>query len=154
MRLIQATLLLAFIFFSQTGYGADEKIQVPVFVIEVSLSSEAREKITMSGESIKGSIYFDGDGTPLPDVKTAPLRDVFLGKYEFELEKEGSITINNASISKEAYERLKDKNYHYFVNIYSGRRVFENNILNGGYSDGRLEDLLAGKKIIVFCDLL
>lgn len=148
------SLLLAFILFSQTGYTANDKIPVPKFVIAVTLSSEATEKLKISGESIKGTIYFDGDGTPLPDVKTAPFRDVFLGKYEFELEKEGSVTIKNASISKEAYTRLKDKNYHYFVNVYSGRQIFENNILAGGYSDGRLKDLLDGKMIKVSCDLL
>jgi hypothetical protein len=139
--------------FPLMSIATEEIIKVPVFEIEVTLTNEAREKIQSSGETIKGAIYFDGNGTPLPNIKTAPFRDVFLGKYEFELEKEGVIKISDATVSMEAYSRLDDQNYFYFVNVYSGRRVFKNNVLRGGYADGRFEDLKAGKKIQISCGL-
>ena len=132
---------------------AEEQIKVPTFEIEVMLTSEAREKLQSSGKSIKGAIYFDGNGTSLPNVKTAPFRDVILGNYEFELEKEGVIKVSNATISKEAYSRLDDKNYFYFVNVYPGRRVFKSNVLRGGYADGKFEELKAGNKIKINCGL-
>jgi hypothetical protein len=154
MRKLQTLLILAVTLLTTQAHSTDEIIHVPEFVIEVSVSSEASTKLRESGESIKGSIFFDGTGTPLPGIKTAPFREVFLGKYDFELEKEGSVIIKNATISKEAYSRLKDKNYYYLINIYSGRRVFKNNILSGGYADGRLEDLQSGKKIEITCGLL
>ena len=148
--------LLVFLIFLLPSMScvAEEQIKVPIFEIEVTLTSEARQKLLSSGESIKGAIYFDGNGTPLPNVKTAPFRDVFLGNYEFEIEKEGIIRIHDATISKEAYSRLDDENYFYFLNVYSGRRVFKNNVLRGGYADGRFEDLKAGKKIQISCGLL
>ena len=147
-------ILLIVSIFCMVGCIGEEKVAVPKFVIEVALTEEASEKLKQSGESIKGTIFFDGNGTPLPGVKTAPFRDVFLGKYDFELGKEENITIENASISKEAFSRLKDKNYYYLVNIYSGRRVFKNNILNCGYADGRFQNLKSGKEIKIVCGLL
>jgi hypothetical protein len=146
-------MLLAFSLFSQQANSADERIPVPEFVLAISLTNDASRKLEQAGESIKGAIYFDGDGFPVPDTKTAPFREVFLGQYDFELEDAGDLAIKNASISKEAFLRLKNSNYHYFVNVYSGRRVFAENILTCGYADGRLDELAAGKRIEINCDL-
>ncbi len=129
-------------------------IIVPEFSITITLDELTKEKLNQAGESIKGVIYFDGDGTPLPGVKTAPMRDVVLGSHEFELENPGTLKIDSATISSEAYSRLSDKNYHFFINVYSGRRAFKNNVLDGGYAQGRFEDLNAGKSIKIHCTRL
>lgn len=140
--------------YAQHAYSADERIPVPEFVLEISLTDEAEKKLEQAGESIKGTIYFDGDGSALPDIKTAPFRDVFLGQHGFELEKARTLTVKNARISREAFSRLNDSNYHYFVNLYSGRRVFARNILSGCYAYGRVDELQAGKQIEIRCGLL
>jgi hypothetical protein len=146
-------MLLAVSLFAQQADSADERIPVPEFVLEISLTDDASKKLVQAGESIKGAIYFDGDGTPLRGTKTAPFRDVFLGQHDFELENAGDLTIKNASISKEAFLRLNNTNYHYFVNVYSGRRAFAQNILICSFADGRLDELKAGKRIEINCDL-
>jgi hypothetical protein len=135
------------------GHGGST-IDVPQFSITITLDEPASNKLKQAGESIKGAIYFDGDGTPQPGVKTAPMRDVILGSFEFELEESGTIKIDNAVISAEAYSRLSDENYHFFINVYSGRKSFKNNVLSGGYGDGRFKDLQAGKNIKIHCSLL
>ncbi|EDN67744.1 hypothetical protein BGP_2322 [Beggiatoa sp. PS] len=129
-------------------------VLVPEFVIEIRLSELAQEKLTNAEETVKGIIYFDGDGSLLPGIKTAPFRDVFLGEYEFELETSGIIRISDATISSEAYARLSNLDYHFTVNVVSGRRAFNNNILNGGYAQGRLSDFKKEHKILVSCSLL
>ena len=136
------------------GSHGEKTIDVPPFSITITLDEAASKKLKQAGESIKGAIYFDGDGTPQPGVKTAPMRDVILGSFEFELEEPGTIKIDNAVISAEAYSRLSDENYYFFINVYSGRKSFKNNVLSGGYSDGRLKDLEAGKNIKIHCALL
>jgi hypothetical protein len=146
--------LLALAPLAQQANSADERIPVPEFVLEISLTDEADRKLEQAGESIKGTIYFDGDGSPLPDTKTAPFRDVFLGQHGFELEKAGTLTIKKASVSREAFSRLKDSNYHYVVNVYSGRRVFARNMLSGCHAYGRVDELKAGKRIEIRCGLL
>ncbi len=139
-----------------TGHSVPSRppMAVPEFAIHISLTEAATEKLHSAGETIRGAIYFDGDGTPLPDVKTAPHRDVVLGSYEFELHQAGEVRVSDAVISQEAYGRLSDTNYHFFVNVYSGRRAFQNNVLDGGYADGRLSDLDPEKPIEIKCDLL
>ena len=127
---------------------------VPQFAIRVALTQAATQKLHDAGETVRGFILFDGDGTALPNEKTAPYRDVILGSYNFELRQPGEIRVSDAVVSKEAYGRLSDTNYHFFVNVCSGRRAFRNNVLNGGYADGRLNDLDLGKPIEIECDLL
>jgi len=133
------------------AWESGEQLAVPAFSITITLDDEARAKLTNAGETIKAAIYFDGDGTPVPGVKTAPHRDVFLGTYEFELNESGTIQIEDATISAEAYSRLSDKDYHYTINVVSGRRSFENNVLDGGYAQGRHSELDAGKPIKITC---
>jgi hypothetical protein len=64
-----------------------------------------------------------------------------------------TVRISSASVSKKAFLRLDDANYRFFVNVYSGRRVFPRNILRCAYADGRLDDLQAGRRISIHCDL-
>jgi hypothetical protein len=146
-------MLFAFALLAQQAASADESVPVPEFTLEISLTKDASNKLAQAGESMSGTVYFDGDGPPLPGIKTAPFRDVFLGQQDFELEDAGLLTIKNASISKEAFLRLDDQNYHYFVNVYSGRRVFAENILTCSYADGRLDDLKARERIEIHCEL-
>jgi len=132
----------------------DEKIPVPEFFISINLSDNAKEKLKSSGETIKGSIVFDGDGEPIPGIKTAPHRNVILGTHNFELTEPGTIKIADAVISKEADMRLSDQNYYFTINVFSGRRVFTNNILDGGYADGRVLDLKENNIVKISCSLL
>jgi hypothetical protein len=141
-------------FKSHVKSDSDEKIAVHPFLIDIHLTDLAANKLKKSGESIKGTVYFDGDGTPLPKGKSAPFRNVYLGKVEFETKGAGIVSINNAYISKKAHFRLTDKNYHFTINISSGRRVLKNNILSCRSPHGRLKDLEKNKVIKILCELL
>lgn len=127
---------------------------VPEFVIRFSLGEPAAKKLSSAEETIRVSVTFDGDGIPLSKVKAAPNRDVMLGKYSFELRKPGDIRVTDAVISQNAYKRLSDKNFHFTINVTSGRRAFKNNVLQGGYAAGRLSDLDRDKPIEIKCDLI
>jgi hypothetical protein len=129
-------------------------IPVPAFTIRIVLTQDAAEKLAGAGETIHGSIYFDGDGTPLPNVKTAPWRSAFLGWYEFEMSGPGEVTVSDAVISQEAYDRLSDTNYHFTINVSSGRRAFTDNVLDGGVAGGRLTNLDSNRPFEIKCGLL
>ena len=134
--------------------GEGKQIAVPTFSIAIRLDKAAEDKLRGARETIKGAVYFDGDGTPLPGVKTAPHRDVFLGTHEFEIDKPGTIRIEGATISGQAHSRLSDENYHFTINVFSGRRSFKNNVLDGGIAHGRLRDLVGEKTVQIHCKLL
>jgi hypothetical protein len=145
----RVALLAVFVFF-----GCSAKTPVPPFDIQVTLSDAARQKLETAGETIKVAIYFDGDGAPQPGEKTAPSRQVYLGKHVVELRQPGRIRIAEARISEEAVGRLSDPNYHFTINVFSGRRVFSDNVLRNGYAAGLASDLNPTTPIILTCDLL
>jgi hypothetical protein len=142
-----ALLVLAGIAF----WVANANISVPPFDVEVQLTEQARQKLETAGETIIVAIYFDGDGRSRPGEHSAPFRDVFLGSHKVELRHVGKVRITDARISKDAFGRLSDPNYHFFINVYSGRRVFKDNVLNGGYAAGRASDLDPAKPVVVRC---
>jgi hypothetical protein len=126
---------------------------VPAFQIRISLSDQAAKLLSENRETIKGTIYFDGDGSNGIGGGRAPFRNVFLGTYEFELSQPGTVSVSTASISSLAFRRLYSPDYHYTINVYSGRRRLPNNVLNGGYAAGTIRGA-AGTTIGIRCDLL
>lgn len=129
------------------------KTKVPDFQIQISLSKEAAAKLSTSGEWIEGHITFDGDGRKKDGEDTGGGRDVYLGDYEFETNCGGTISVTNAAISEEAFGRLTNSDYFFTVNVFSARRVFTNNILDGGYAGGRISEA-AKSPIAIDCTLL
>ena len=129
------------------------QMPVPAFQIQITLSETAAKKMSDAGESVAGCIIFDGDGRKKHNEHTAPERDVPLGYYEFERKFDGVLYITNATIAKEAFERLTNPDYFFTVNVYSGRHVFENNILDDGYAEGHISDAVKSP-VQIKCDLL
>jgi hypothetical protein len=129
------------------------KIAVPAFQIQITLTENAAKKLSDAGEWIKGVVIFDGDGLKKNNEKTAPERDVPLGTYWFERNGAGVVSITNAAISEEAFTRLTNFDYYFTVNVVSGRRVFKDNILDGGYAEGHISDA-TNSPIQIKCDLL
>ena len=132
----------------------DAQIKVPAFTVRITLDPQAAVKLADAGETIAANLIFDGEGTPQKGAKTAPHRAIILGRYAFELQAPGAFVVEDATLSPEAYSRLSDKNYHFTINVFSGRRHFGNNVLAGGYAQGRLADIQAGEIIEISCTLL
>jgi hypothetical protein len=132
----------------------EAKIPVPSFQIKVTLSDAAAKKLRDAGESIKGFVIFDGDGTPKNhEDSTGGGRAVELGSYWFETAEAGVVSVTDAVILDEAFRRLSDADYYYTINVFSGRRVFRDNILDGGYAEGHISDAVKAP-IEIRCDLL
>ena len=125
---------------------------VPPFQIRITLSEAAAKKLGDAGETIKGSVDFDGDGRSRPGEYTAPMRPVVLGFYEFEIDQPRVVSVDHATISEEAFKRLTDTDYYYTISVYSGRRAFKDNVLDGGYASGHISEA-AKKPIEITCDL-
>jgi hypothetical protein len=87
-------------------------------------------------------VIFDGDGIKMNNENTAPGRDVPLGVYWFEKNSGGVVFITNTTILEEAFRRLTKSDYYFTVNVFSGRHVFKDNILDGGYAAGHIRGAL------------
>ena len=132
---------------------SEARMAVPAFQLQITLSQNAAKKLSDAGESIKGFVMFDGDGRKRNNEETAPERDVPLGSYEFERIGAGIVWVTNATVSEEAFGRLTNSDYYFTVNVVSGRRVFEDNILANGYACGRISEAIKSP-VRIDCDLL
>lgn len=82
-----------------------------------------------------------------------PLRSVYLGVYSFQRAGACTVFVTNAVISAEAVQRLTNSDYYYTVNVASGRHVFADNILDGGFAAGHISDAVKAP-IEIKCDLI
>ena len=137
-----------------TDTNSDLKISVPNFFIQPQFSNRLKAKLLSSGETVSCSIVFDGLGIPKNNKKHDPHRPIFLGEHTIALSITGNVQVSNAYISKEQYDRLSDKNYYVEINTFSSRKVFENNIVDHGFSTFNINDLRKNNVISVKCDLL
>jgi hypothetical protein len=158
-RLVAIVCSLAFVCacHKEVNYDQPEKgpqLAVPPFQIKIILSEAAAKTLRDAHETIKCAVWFDGDGHSRPGEYTAPERQVVLsGRYEFELDQPGVVSVDHATVSEEAFKRLTETDYYYTIKVYSGRRAFKNNVLDGGYAGGHISEATK-KPIEITCDLL
>ncbi len=121
---------------------------LPPVKLVVTVDKAADDWLKEHGESIAGSILFDGDGDPGHVCKTAPFREIILGEHEFELPNPGAMMLNSLSVSVRQRARLDDSNFHYTMNVVSTRRKYPGNALSCGSHSGRSSSIISGKHTI------
>lgn len=125
--------------------------RVPLTSFAVHLVfTEALEEMLSSGESVILSFTV----TPLNELTPAQERKLkaFMGEkeeyivadYEMEITEERMIDIENIYIDTEVLEIIGEDNLMVSMNIYSGRKVYSNNIISGGFMSEALSDLAFG----------
>jgi hypothetical protein len=107
-----------------------DSIVIPPFEFEVNLSERASKKLANDKETIIIRAYLSG--VPKDSV-SSPLIDemgeVNLGSPEIELRKAGVARFMNVRISRKGYALLGDKDFQVLINVFSGRRSTELNLL-------------------------
>ncbi|HMR58722.1 MAG TPA: hypothetical protein PLM56_16880 [Cyclobacteriaceae bacterium] len=107
-----------------------DSILLPAFEIEVTLSDAAQKKISYDKETIIVKAYLSGQPKDSAAIEVSEMGLLFLAEAQVELEGAGVARFDKVKLSKEAYEALADKDFEVLINIYSGRRSSEYNILN------------------------
>jgi hypothetical protein len=130
-----------------------DSLLLPTFEIQVTLSDSAQKKMTDDHESIIVKVYLSGQPKDSADVELTELGELFLGTPQIELNKPGIARFDKINISKKAYESLVDKDFEILINIYSGRRSSENNILDAELLQGPVSDV-TGKRHVLNAKLI
>ena len=133
-----------------------DSVEIPSYQLEVKLSEDAVKKLNANKETIVISTYFYGmpkDSTLLSaDVKkNLDLYGLNLLKKDRELkmiEKNNLIKFDHLKIPKSLYNALIDNNISLNVNVYSGRRSFNDNILDIDAYDGNYGEVLKQSGIL------
>ena len=102
-----------------------DSILLPAFEIEVTLSDAAQKKISYDKETIIVKAYLSGQPKDSAAIEVSEMGLLFLAEAQVELEGAGVARFDKVKLSKEAYE-----DFEVLINIYSGRRSSEYNILN------------------------
>ncbi|WP_278551243.1 hypothetical protein [Elizabethkingia bruuniana] len=129
---------------------------IPDFKVEVNLSDLAVNQLQRNKESIIISLFFYGDvaneATLSEDLKKeiGP-NGLKLGVFDIEkrkLAKSNEFDIHNIIIPKKLYNALYNKNIRLNINVFSGRRVFKDNILDMESFDSNLSDITSHTNFI------
>ncbi len=127
-----------------------DSVEIPKFRLEVNLSDDAVKKLNDHKESFIVSYYFYG--TPKESTLLSPEVKKHLDLYGLKLlgkdqeiktvKQSNEIDFSGLKIPKNLYDALQDKNISLNINIFSGRRVFKDNILDMEAYDGPFNDIV------------
>ena len=131
----------------------NDSVVIPSFEIKLSLSDSAEHLLRTRKESVIVKAYYSGvpKDTSAKDYKE--WGKIFLPSRSIELMQSRIAKFNNIKISKDTYKALADKNIEVLINVFSGRRSTDKNLLNCNILQDKISNIkdksftLAGKLI-------
>lgn len=123
-----------------------DSIQIPTFEILVDLDKNANRKLSETNETIIVKAFFRGTpkDTSIEEYKEF---DYFtIGGHEIELTKSHLARFENIKVSRTELEQLIDNNFEVLINIYSGRKSSNLNLLDCDILQEPINDI-KGKRI-------
>ncbi len=136
-----------------------DEVLVPGFKANLQLNDELFQKLKNAKESVIADYYFYGnvaDENKLSaDVKEyLDLFGLKLAGNTIEIteisEPEITFAFKGIRIPKKLYDALSDKDVHLNINFYSGRKSFENNILDVDAFDSSFNDVLKNNNTLIY----
>jgi len=138
--------------FQNSGYLkiVGDSVEIPSFEIALKLSEKAEEKLKTYAESVVVFAYFSGKAIANVPEKYADLVDYgfnFLTS-KIELTDERVARFEHIKFSKELYDLLEDKDITLLINVVSGGRFSEYNILDCEILENRMSNVM-GKRFTI-----
>jgi len=112
-----------------------DSVEIPSFDIELKLSQKAEKKLKNDNESVIVMAYFSGDpieNIPNKYVDNVEMGELFLLSYPIELTDKRLAKFENIKFSLELYNLLANKDIRLLINVYSGRKSTNINLLDCG----------------------
>ena len=127
-------------------------IEIPDFEIEVAHSAASIEKLNDQGESVIVSANFSGEPSNPKDGDE--IGELQLAKKDIELAPSERIArFSGLSFPKAYYDKLADKDFMLLINVVSGRKSSEDNLLNCGIVQLNVSKI-GGQRFKVDCALI
>lgn len=129
-----------------------DEFVIPTFEIEVSNSPKADQTLTKQKETIIVSAFFNGD--PVNEKDLDDDGQMFITKKEIELTGDNRIAkFEGLKFSKAMYDKLADKDITLLINVYSGRKSSDDNLLDCGIVEAKASKLM-NKRFTLDCKLI
>lgn len=112
--------------FSENG----DSLTIGEFEIEIVLSDAAEKKLNAAGETIIVQAYLSGIPREGLNIEVDEMGEMYLGEPRVELSGTRVARFENLNISRSSYEALADKDLNVLINVFSGRRTTDLNLLD------------------------
>jgi hypothetical protein len=118
-----------------------DSVEIPPFEIEVSLSPKAEEKLKEGKETVIVVAYFTGKpkDTTLSEYKDNG--EILVTSRKIELAELRKAKFEGIKFSKGLYDSLSSKDISLLINVFSGRRSTDNNLLSCGIIEQQMSKL-------------
>lgn len=126
----------------------EDSVTILPFEIEVKLSEKAEKIFNEGKETIIIYIYFDGEPKENSGVELEEDGTYFVASAQREFIYGKTVKFENVRFSKNIYDNLADKNINFGINVYSGRKTSEDNLLDCEAVFDKI-DKLANQKITI-----
>ena len=112
--------------FTESG----DSITIPEFEIEVDLTDEAEAVLERSNESIIVQAYITGIPREGAKIEATEMGEVYLADPNIELVDSRVARFQQVNIAKQSFESLADEDFQVLINIFSGRRSSDVNVID------------------------
>ena len=128
-RAFRILALIALFLNTMPAYGA-ELVAIAPFQVKVELSELAHASLMKRNESIVVIAYYGGYATPDHMDKADNVGEVSFGDERVEIPQPGVATLSGVKYEAEKLDWVKDKKLMLLINVVSGRKSSEDNLLD------------------------
>lgn len=126
-------------------------VKLPRYKVEVLLSTKAAQKLKSSGETVRvAASYF---GTAKPGVVGDEADQIQMGREEADIQGSGSVRLGKVAIETTDLRKIIEKEPQVLINVYTGRKVFPDNLLDCGIFQNGIS-IAARRTIRISCKLI
>jgi hypothetical protein len=130
---------------------AAEEVALPTYEVVVSLSEKAKSKLVTSKEMVHVSAMYYGEAEE--GFTGDEMGEIQLGVEGVDTPGEGSVKLGRLKMSKDDLAQVVGHKPSVLINVYSSRKVFEDNLLDCGIFQDFVE-AAAQKPIAIACKLI
>jgi len=130
---------------------AAEEVSLPPYEVVVSLSENAKSKLATSKEMVHVSAMYYGEAEE--GFTGDEMGQIQLGEEDADIPGEGSVKFGHLKMSKDDLAQVVGHKPSLLINVYTSRKVFEDNLLDCGIFEGLVE-AAAQKPIGIACKLI
>lgn len=128
------------------------QVKVAPFAVNVTLTEAARQRLASPKETIIVSVSVSGEPQKNSSIKVNETGLVDLVNQQVELSKAGRAQFNSLFVPVSTVNQLASKDYKVNVNVFSGRRSSQDNLLACDFFDGKISKIQPG--IMLKCGLI
>ena len=134
---------------AQLGYLEmdGDSVLIPDFEIEVSLSPNAEKKLKEDNETVIVSAMFSG--TPKDSLSDEyQFMGISVKNYNIELTTQRIARFEKIKFHSSILNKLSDTDIFLLINVFSGRRSSENNILDVEILEDKMSEVKGNKYVL------